>query len=48
MWQIEMAYYGSPTLKRLLEEGWEPFTVTCPGNPEFALIWLRKAVKNGS
>ena len=45
MWQIEVVHLGGPTLKSLLEENWEPFAVTCLGNPENALIWLRKEVK---
>jgi len=41
-WKIKWVTYGKSELYELLADGWEPFSATCLGNPDFALIWLRK------
>ena len=45
IWKVKEATYGNPELAMLLDDGWEPFAVTCLGNPDYALIWLRKKVR---
>lgn len=42
MWEIAWAKLGTEELARYLKEGWEPFAASCLGNPDYALIWLRK------
>lgn len=44
MWKIRSASYNATIVDELLKDGWEPFAVTCLGNTEYALIWLRKEV----
>ena len=42
MWQVTYKYWGSEALLEYLGDGWEPFAVTCLGNIEYAIVWLRK------
>ena len=44
MWQIRVADYQSEVLTNFLNNGWEPFAITCLGNASYALVWLRKKV----
>lgn len=41
MWEVKQVQFGDDFIKQI-QGGWEPFAVTCLGNPVYALIWLRK------
>jgi len=44
-WEVKCVNYNKDVGALLLiEEGWEPFAITCLGNPLYSLIWLRRKV----
>ena len=46
-WEIQyISFANTEKLDVLLKDGWEPFAVTCLGNVEYAIIWLRKETEN--
>ena len=47
-WEVTYVDFNAgPGQTQLLVEGWEPFYVTCLGNPDLALIWLRREKVEG-
>lgn len=48
VWDVRYVGYldkGGKDLKNFLDQGWEPFAVTCLGNPKYALVWIRKLIE---
>ena len=45
IWEMRRAWLDSPDVEELLEEGWEPFTITRFGDGATNIWFKRKEVK---